>query len=110
MKFDISMLGAFGSAVSHRHEPEGIRVLSNVYWRALIVTAFLVTACVLLYSIWGLMRVLNNLGATSGASAPPPSALDRAALDATVAGFEKRQEQFDLLKKNRGTAIPDPSR
>jgi hypothetical protein len=108
MTFGSKMFQGLSDMVASRHEPEGMRALSSFYWRTLIVTALVVLAAVFSYSIWGLLRVLNNLGAASGASTLPPSALNRVALEEVVRGFEKRQEQFELLKRNRVVTIPDP--
>jgi hypothetical protein len=107
MTFGSNLLHQLGDVVTSR-EPEGVRALSNLYWRALIMTAVVVLLCVFAYSGWGLLRVLNDLGMTSGTSTSPAPVLSRAALDAVVQGFEERQQQFEALKKNRGAAIPDP--
>ena len=110
MNLDFGVTNVFREAMSRRHEPEGVRILSNIYWRTLVLVEILIVGLAIAYGIWGLLRVLSDLGAISAASAPPPSALNRGVLDATVSGFEKRQAQFDLLKSSRGEPIADPSR
>lgn len=92
------------------YEPEGLRRLSDIYWRALLVGAFLLLVCVFLYSTWGLLRVLEDLGATANSATPPPSPLNRALLNETLHAFETRQSQFQTFKTNPPAAIPDPSR
>ncbi len=110
MKFHSDILGNARAAYEARHEPEGLRRLSDFYWRAVLITAFLVLIFVFLYGIWGLLRVLNDLGTTTGTSTPPPPTLNRATLNATVREFELREKQFNLLKTTRGATVPDPSR
>lgn len=109
MTFGSNLLHQLGDVITSR-EPEGVRALSNLYWRVLIMTAVAVLLCVFAYSGWGLLRVLNDLGTTSGTSATPTPVLSRTALDAVVQRFGERQQQFEALKKNRGATIPDPSR
>ncbi len=96
--------------VAGRHEPEGIRTLASLYWSALLAGFFLIVIAVLIYGVLGLMRILNDLNGTGKVSTLPQSALDRAALDVTLRGFENRQSQFDLLTTTRGKTITDPSR
>lgn len=110
MKLKIDIFKAVRDAYTAGYEPEGHRILSDMYWRALLVAALLVLVCVFLYGTWVLMRVLNDLGATADQSAPPPPALSRATLKEVVSRFEMRQSQFEVIKKNVPTAIPDPSR
>ncbi len=98
-----------GTTIS-RHEPEGVRVLSDLYWRIVISIAALLTVLSLGYGVWGLLRVLDSLSSFVLVPAPPPPALNRAILDATMRGFEIRRTQFELLKATPGEVIPDPSR
>ena len=108
MKFGQHILRSSRDAITGRNEPED-RVL-NLYWYALLIASVLIVVAVFLYGIWGLLRVLNDLSLMANVSGPPPSALNRATLDATVRGFEMRRSQFDLQKATRGEVIPDPSR
>lgn len=108
MKFNITK--STRVIVAGRHEPEGIRTISSLYWSALLAGFFLTVIAVLIYGVLGLMRILHDLNGTGKASLPPQSALNRATLDATLRGFKDRQSQFDLLKATKGKTITDPSR
>ena len=108
MKFDF--IKRTSAVVAGRHEPERIRVLANLYWRALLVVFLIIVITVLLYGIFGTLRVLRDLNGPGNVSAPPPPSLDRTILNAIIEGFENRQSQFNLLKTTRGKVIPDPSR
>ncbi|MDO8514406.1 MAG: hypothetical protein Q7S50_02585 [bacterium] len=110
MKFKIDIFNRARDAYAVGHEPEGRRLLSDIYWRTILVAALLILVCVFLYGTWVLMRVLDDLGATADVSAPPPPALSRAMLKEMVQGFEMRQSQFETMKKSPPAAIPDPSR
>ncbi len=108
MKFG---LGKHTSAIiTGRHEPEGIRSLSTLYWRILLVSFFLIVTSILVYGILGLVRILHDLNATENVVVPNSSALNRTSLKGAVEGFLNRQSEFELLKKTPGKAIPDPSR
>lgn len=104
------MLRYVGDALSSRHEPEGVRTLSNLYWRALLLVAFLVVVLILTYGMWGLLRVLGDLSAAVKAPAPAAPILDRRLLDATVEGIQVRRGQFEVLGAGSDKAILDPSR
>ena len=108
MKFGQHILRSSRDAITGRNEPEDC--VLNLYWYALLIASVLIVVAVFLYGIWGLLRVLNDLSLMANVSGPPPSALNRATLDATVRGFEMRRSQFDLQKATRGEVIPDPSR
>jgi hypothetical protein len=108
MKLDIAQ--SAGAIIAARHEPEGVRILANLYWRTLLVAFLLIVTGVLMYGISGLLRVLNDLNGTTSVSASPPSALNRATLNATIRNFENRRLHFDLLKTTGREVIPDPSR
>lgn len=108
MKFDFTKRTR--SVVARRHEPEGIRALSNLYWYALLASFLLIVIAILVYGTLGLLRILDDLNGTPNAFAPPPPALNRATLDTVLQSFDARRSQFDLLKTNRGRVISDPSR
>lgn len=110
MKFGSTIWRNLRETLSDRYEPEHIRSLADLYWRTLLVTAFVVLVFVFLYSTWGLLRVLNNLSATLDTSAPPPPALNRSLLNATVRAFEDRKTRFEELKANPPAPVKDPSR
>ena len=110
MKSSTDILNKIRDAYAARYEPEGLRPLSDIYWRGLLLLAFLVLVCVFLYGTWGLVRVLNGLSAGADTSAPPPPPLSRAALSKTIRDFELRRAQFETLQTNPSATIPDPSR
>ena len=110
MKFGGNIWRSITETLRNRHEPEEIRRLSDLYWYTLLIAAFLVLVLVFLYGTWVLIRVLHDLGAAPDTSPPPPPALNRAALNATVQEFETRQAEFENLKKASPPPITDPSR
>ena len=93
-----------------KHSPEYARAPADFYWRGLLSIAFCIITLVIFYGVWDLLNVLNALSASLDTSAPPPPALDRAALNKVIQGFETRQVQFDALRKNPSAGISDPSR
>lgn len=95
--------------VVSRHEPEGVRVLADMYWKTLLVLAVVVTIGAIVFGVWGLLRVLDAIGSAVRIAPPPPPALNRAVLDATMRGFENRRTNFERLKTTPGETIPDPS-
>src|SRR3989344_7442295 len=110
MKIGGNITKGISDALKNRHEPEEIHRLADLYWGALLAGAFIVLILVFLYSTWVLLRVLSSLGAAADTSRPPPSALSRSVLNATVGKFIARQAEFDSLKTSPPQTIPDPSR
>lgn len=96
--------------IAGRHEPEGVRRLADFYWRGILIIAFLAIIGAVAYGIVDLLGVLNDLASTPDTAAPPPPALNRAILNATVEEFQTRQSQFSDPTSVPTSLIPDPSR
>ena len=110
MSFGGNIFGRLRDIATARREPEGVRILADIYWRLLLVTAFLMLVLVFLYSASSLTRIFEDLGATVDTRSPPPPALNHAQLSATIRGFEARRVQFDDLKIHPPRPIPDPGK
>ena len=93
-----------------RFEPEGVRVLADIYWRTLLSFAVLVILLALLWGLWTLWGVFDVLAQAPDTSPLPPASLNRAALQGIVQGFNTRQAQFNNLQSNPPAAVPDPSK
>ena len=109
MKFFTAFWKGIGEMLTVRDEPQHIRRRTDLYWRGLLLAAFVILVFVFLYSIWGLTRILDDLSVALDTSAPPPPALNRGELTAAVNAFEARRAEFDALKANRSAGIKDPS-
>ena len=109
MKFFTAFWKGIRDAFTGRDEPERTRKVADLYWRGLLLAAFVILVLVFLYSIWGLTRILDDLGAALDTSAPPPPALDRSKLNAAVSAFDARKTEFEVLKTSPRPAIKDPS-
>ena len=99
-------------AYVNRHEPEYLRILTNIYWHAVLsITAFIVALSVC-YGLWQLISIIGGSKENPSALSPDkvtPSPLDRAALENTVKSFMERRTQYEFLKANPPT-VSDPSR
>lgn len=91
------------------NEPDHIRLIADLYWKALLVLALSVLVAVFVYSTWGAMRILGDLSNALDTAAPPPPALNRGELNAVIHVFETRKTEFDALKNNSTGGIKDPS-
>lgn len=109
MKFFSTWWRDVTEVLSDRSNPHHIRLLADWYWKGILLFAFVVVASVFAYGIFGLTRILGGLSVALDTSAPPPPALNRAQLDATVAAFEARKAAFEALKTDRSAAVKDPS-
>lgn len=109
MKFGGTVWKELPEVINAGYEPEHTRSLANLYWRAIIASAFVVLVVVFLYSTWVLLRVLNDLGSSVDNSVLPRPALNRAELTATIRAIEERKAQFEALKASPPAAITDPS-
>ncbi len=92
-----------------RSEPHHVHLLADWYWKGMLIVAFIVVASVFAYGLFNLMRILSGLSGALDTSAPPPPALNHAQLDATVAAFDARKQEFEALKANRSVTVKDPS-
>ena len=109
MKFFNMLWKELRETLNDGNEPDHIRLLADLYWKVLLLLAFIILVVVFLYSTWGLVRILNDLSVALDTSAPPPPALNRGELNATVSAFETRKTQFEELKTNPPAAIKDPN-
>ena len=109
MKFFNMLWKELRETLNDGNGPDHIRLLADLYWKALLLLAFVTLAVVFLYSTWGLVRILKDLGVALDTAAPPPPALNRGELNATVNAFETRKVQFEELKTNPPAGVKDPS-
>lgn len=109
MKFFTILWKELRETFHNRNEPDNVRLLADVYWKALLFSALLILVIVFLYSTWGLVRILGNLSVALDTSAPPPPALNRGDLNATIKAFEARETQFVDLKTNPSAEVKDPN-
>lgn len=107
MRFFTLLWKELRETLSDGNEPDHIRLLADLYWKALLLSAFVILALVFLYSTWGLVRILGDLSAALDTSAPPPPALNRGELNTTINAFETREAQFNDLKTNPPAVIKD---
>lgn len=77
-----------------RFEPEGVRTVGETFWRSTLALASLVVLGVLVYSVWTLTGILQDLSQSPGGTAPPRAYLDRAQLKTILSAFEERQRAF----------------
>lgn len=91
------------------NEPDHIRLMADLYWKALLILAFSILAGVFLYSTWGAVRILGDLSKAIDTAPPPPPALNRGELNAVMRAFEARKTDFEILKKNPTGDVRDPS-
>ena len=97
-------------AYANRHEPERSYVLANAYWRVLLCIAALVIFLSVCYGLWKIVSLVGVFREEEQVLTPGRGATPRLeALDATVAGFEDRQAEYES-KKGIVPQIADPSR
>lgn len=93
-----------------RNEPENIRPLAELYWRALIGGGLLLIACIIVWGIWVFIAVITSLGSAGAPnSQTPPILLDRNKLQTTISVFHSRANSFDAAQNAPATAT-DPSK
>ncbi len=94
---------------TNRYDPEGARSFARLYWHTLLVTVFLMLIASMVYGEWELYEVLHQLGEVPQTTLPSP-VLDRTALNATISGFDARQQTFESLRAHPTLQVSDPSR
>lgn len=109
MKFFYTWWKSVRDVFSDRSDPHRIHLLADWYWKGMLLVAFVVVASIFAYGLFSLTRILSGLSGALDTSAPPPPALNRSQLDATVAAFDARKAAFEALKTNRSVGVKDPS-
>jgi len=103
-------LGALKNLYETRLEPEHFRALAQGYWRTLLIITTVALPCIVAFSVWQFVGVLQNLDTTQGGlSGPPPVALDRSKLQATLSALDEREAAYERAQSAPGT-YRDPSR
>ena len=98
-------------AYANRHEPERAYVLASAYWRILLCIAAFIIFLSVCYGLWKIVSLVDVFGEEAQVLTPGRGALTPRleALDATIAGFEDRQAEYES-KKGIVPQIADPSR
>ena len=106
-----NMWGYVSELWASRDEPEGMRRLAAVYWGALIVIAACAMAGSVVYGTSRFFSTLNGETSDSGLLSSEGGLIlfNRAEFEATVEGFELREENYKRFKEE-SPAIADPSR
>lgn len=94
-----------------RDEPEGMRRLATVYWGVLLAIAACVMAGSVVYGTSRFFSTLNGETSNSGLLSSEGGLIlfNRAEFEATVKGFELREENYKRFKEDP-PEIADPSR
>ncbi|MCE9541139.1 hypothetical protein K8R03_01115 [Candidatus Kaiserbacteria bacterium] len=103
-----SLWRRFRELYTFRHEPEYIRPLAEIVWRAILFCILISLMCVIAFSVtvfWGVIDTLT----TPASSVKPPVALNRAALENMLTQITARRNTFESLKTNPGP-VADPSK
>jgi len=109
MIFGIDIWGSVQDIFANRYEPEGARIFARIYWRTLLALTFLILVASIVYGEWDFYTTLHDLENLPTAPLPAPL-LDRTSLDATLADFQTRQQQYQSLSAGAGAQVADPSR
>jgi hypothetical protein len=110
MKFSLgTILNSLRNLYTLHGEPEHIRRLADIFWRALLLIVLLYLVLCITYGEWLLYNVLHD-SETIPAQTLPPAPLDRASIDATLSGLQAREDHYNSLKAHPNVAVPDPSK
>lgn len=99
-------------AYAHRHKPESMRVLADVYWRVLLSVALIILLLALGTGFVELSTVIgdsNSAPAQSTSIVQPVPKLSRSQLQNTLDAFGEREARFNALQ-TAPQKISDPSR
>lgn len=89
-----------------RHEPEGRKSLSRVYWATLILFFMLFSIGCILYGIWQFSLPLRGVQSSAKVAAPQIP-LQRSELQAVLQAFDERTRRFE---ERQGGAPAEPAR
>ena len=109
MNFDYSFFSRAKEAWKYRNEPEQAHVLGMLFWRALLLFAFVVFVA----SLWFGIQELNAVLQVESAGIPSttaPAPFDRTQLDSTLNALSARQAEFQTLSHSPAPAVSDPSK
>lgn len=108
MKFDIAALSHTKETWEYREEPENLRLLGQYLWRILLALALLA----LLAAIWLGMQELaavSQAESTTVTTSAPPVPLDPNTLQAQLALYTARQQDYQTISSSPLPQIGDPS-
>jgi hypothetical protein len=91
-----------------RNEPENIRPLAEIYWRALLAFALIALVGICVWASSEFIGVVSRLNVSEESPMPHPP-LDRTALRALLSSMQERQTHFDALKTT-APSFSDPSK
>jgi|GEM_PF-3546900 len=77
-----------------RHEPEGRKSLSRVYWATLIIFFFIFSVSFIVYGIWQFSLPLRGVESEAKVAAPQIP-LQRGELQAVLEAFDERTMRFE---------------
>ena len=92
-----------------RCEPEGLRVLAELYWRTLLFVAMLCIGGTIAFGLWQFVAVLERLSTAQRPEELPPIALNRAELQSTIQEYMTRESRYQETITHP-ISIGDPSR
>ena len=109
MTFGTSLWHRIRELYTSRHEPEYLRPLAESLWRGLLVLSVAGVIAVVVFGTWEFWSVLDYLNPSPAGGKSAPAALNRVALEKTLAVIAKKQQAFEMLKSN-ATPVVDPSK
>lgn len=109
MSFNLNILSRAKHAWQYRSEPEEAREFGLIFWRALLVFAFVI----FVLALWSAFQELNAVSAAENATAPaatPTPPWTPAKLQTALNGLTERQEQYQTLSASPASGPADPSK
>ncbi len=100
----------FKELYESRHEPENLRPIAELYWRAMLVFAVVTAGLIIFFGIWQFSSVISTMSSASDtASAQQKPAIVREDLESALIRFEERRATFEL-GRTVVPAVADPSK
>lgn len=92
----------------YRHEPEAMHVLADLYWRASLSIAALISACFVAYGLWQLAVVVGTNAYQGGQSNTTNVPLSRQELQSALSGLAARKSATETISAMT-LSVPDPA-
>ncbi len=110
MKFSTTLFGDAKATLQNQIEPEHVRAEGRSYWRTMLIVAFVIVVCAILYGVWQLFMIFSFFDGSGDAhSATPQEPIKRVQLTETIQRLDQRATVLGELMKSSLVEI-DPAR
>jgi hypothetical protein len=106
----MSNLGpSFKEAFANRHEPANLRLISEAYWRALLLIALIALVGVIGFGLWQFSAVMKKISTENISAATAKDAVDKQKLEQVIILYQAQLLEYESAKRTK-PVVTDPTK